>query len=435
MNGTRTSLDLAVSASSKERHNVGLLTALARRVLFALLQRIEHGQLVIKDGEDRYVFGQTDGSGLRISVTVHDPRLYSAVAFGGSVGSGEAYMAGYWSCDDLPGLFRVIVRNRAVLDSIDLGWVRFKAPFYKLFNRLRQNTKKGSRRNISDHYDLGNDFYSLFLDESMTYSCGIFHGEGCSLVQASEAKYDRICKKLSIQPDEHVLEIGTGWGGFAIHAAGQYGCQVTTTTISTEQFSLAKQRVREAGLSDRITILKKDYRDLTGQYNKLVSIEMVEAVGHNYLETFFNCCSQRLTKDGMMFLQAITLPDQSYELQLKTVDFIKRYIFPGSCIPSLAAISNAIAKASDLRLFHFEDITPHYATTLRLWRENFMARLDEVKKQGFSDSFIRMWEYYLSYCEGSFEERYLGDVQMVFVKPWNRSAPILPALENKDISC
>ncbi len=429
MNGTRTPVDFAVSASDKTRVAMGAWARLGRRVLFAVLRKVERGQIIVKDGRERQTFGRPDGSGLRAEVTVYDSRFYPAVAFGGSIGSGEAYMAGFWDCDDLTALFRVVVRNRAMLDSIELGWARLKAPFYKLHNRLRRNTRKGSRRNIGDHYDLGNDFYSLFLDETMTYSCGIFEGEGCRLDEASAAKYDRICRKLLIGPQDHVLEIGTGWGGFALHAARRYRCRVTTTTISDEQYSLARSRVEEAGLDGRVTVLREDYRDLGGKFDKLVSIEMVEAVGNSYLEHFFHCCSDRLKESGMMLLQSITLPDQSYDLQLRTVDFIKRYIFPGSCIPSVAAISNAVAKATDLRLFHLEDIGPHYATTLRLWRQRFMLQAHEVKLLGFSESFIRMWEYYLCYCEGGFAEHYLGDVQMIFVKPFCRRESILGSID------
>jgi len=275
----------------------------------------------------------------------------------------------------------------------------------------------GSRKNILAHYDLGNDFYALFLDETMTYSCAIFEQENSSLKQASEAKYDRICRKLQLAAGDRVIEIGTGWGGFAVHAARNYGVQVTTTTISDEQHQFARQRIKAAGLEDRITLLKKDYRDLSGKFDKLVSIEMIEAVGHQYLPIFFRTCSRLLKDDGIMALQAITIGDQIFDRHKRTVDFIKRYIFPGSCIPSITAISIALAKATDLRLVHLEDITPHYARTLREWRRRFFTNIKKVRALGFSDTFVRMWEYYLCYCEGGFAERYLGDVQMLFVKP------------------
>jgi cyclopropane-fatty-acyl-phospholipid synthase len=300
---------------------------------------------------------------------------------------------------------------------MEKGLARLTAPVYKLYHHVRKNTKVGSRKNILAHYDLGNDFYALFLDETMTYSCAIFEQENSSLKQASEAKYDRICRKLQLAAGDRVIEIGTGWGGFAVHAARNYGVQVTTTTISDEQHQFARQRIKAAGLEDRITLLKKDYRDLSGKFDKLVSIEMIEAVGHQYLPIFFRTCSRLLKDDGIMALQAITIGDQIFDRHKRTVDFIKRYIFPGSCIPSITAISIALAKATDLRLVHLEDITPHYARTLREWRRRFFTNIKKVRALGFSDTFVRMWEYYLCYCEGGFAERYLGDVQMLFVKP------------------
>jgi cyclopropane-fatty-acyl-phospholipid synthase len=337
-------------------------------------------------------------------------------------------MAGDWTCDDLTGLIRIILQNPELFLELDRGWARLTAPLHKAYHFLNRNTPQGSRRNITAHYDLGNDFYGLFLDETLTYSCGIFEKGKCTLADASRAKYDRICRKLSLGPDDRLMEIGTGWGGFAIHAASQYGCRVTTTTISPRQHELARKRVQEAGLGDRVEVRLQDYRDLRGKFDKLVSIEMIEAVGHQFLNTFFRCCSGLLKEDGMMALQAITIPDQFYDRHSRSVDFIKRYIFPGSCIPSVEAICRAVAKTTDLRLFHLEDITPHYARTLRTWRERFFDRLPEVRAMGFSDSFIRMWEFYLCYCEASFAERYNGDVQMIFTKPLCRGDSILPPL-------
>ena len=305
---------------------------------------------------------------------------------------------------------------------------RITAPIYKFFHLLRSNTKKGSRINITAHYDLGNDFYQLFLDETLTYSCGIFEGEDSTLKDASLAKYDRICKKLDLSPTDHLVEIGTGWGGFAIHAAHNYGCRITTTTISRAQYDLAKDRIDKAGVADKVELLLEDYRELKGEYDKLVSIEMIEAVGHQYLDTFFSSCSKLLRKDGMMLLQAITIADHIFEQHKRSVDFIKRYIFPGSCIPSVAAMCRSISRTSDLRLFHLEDITVHYARTLRAWRKRFLANVDKVRNLGYPETFIRMWEYYLCYCEGGFTERYLGDVQMLLTKPLCRRPPILPPL-------
>ncbi|NTV57484.1 MAG: class I SAM-dependent methyltransferase [Deltaproteobacteria bacterium] len=401
----------------------------AKRVLISLLKKLNFGEIVLTDGEEQHVFGRrSETCDLHASLTVLHPRFYSQVLFGGSIGAGEAYMAGHWSSDDLTLLLRIVLLNQSVFAGLDRGLSRLKAPLYKAYHFLHKDSRKGSRINIAAHYDLGNDFYALFLDETLTYSCGIFDSPECSLQEASVAKYDRICKKLQLSNKDHVLEIGTGWGGFAIHAASQYGCRVTTTTISRAQHDLALERIRTAGVEDKVHVLFKDYRDLKGRFDKLVSIEMIEAVGHHYLETFFRCCSNLLTERGVMALQAITIADHVFEKHKKEVDFIKRYIFPGSCIPSVTAMGDAVAAATDLRLIHLEDITPHYARTLRTWRERFFENILQVRALGYSETFIRMWEFYLCYCEAGFEERYLGDVQMFFAKPLWRGEPLLPSL-------
>ncbi len=405
------------------------LDGLAKALLLRLLQRLQRGRLTIVDDQERRIFGETgEGFPLNATLTVHHPRFYSSTMFGGSTGAGESYMAGQWSADDLTTVVRIMALNRDVLEGLDRGWARLTAPLNKIFHLFRTNTREGSRANIAAHYDVGNDFYELFLDGTMTYSCGIFEREDSTLREASLAKYDRICKKLALSPGDHVVEIGAGWGGFAIHAAKEFGCRITTTTISKAQYQLTRERVEEAGLLDRVEVLQKDYRDLRGKYDKLVSIEMIEAVGHEYLDTFFRACGRLLREEGTMLLQAITMIDQGFERHKRSVDFIKRYIFPGSCIPSIEVMCRAIARASDLRLFHLEDITPHYARTLRMWRERFFANIDKVRALGYSNTFIRMWEYYLCYCEGGFEERYMGDVQMLLTKPLSRCPPILPPL-------
>jgi len=330
-------------------------------------------------------------------------------------------MEGFWSADDLTTVMRILALNQKAFEDMEKGLARLTAPFYKFYHYVRKNTKAGSRKNILAHYDLGNDFYALFLDQTMTYSCGIFEQQDSTLKQASEAKYDRICRKLQLAPGERIVEIGTGWGGFAVHAARHYGVHVTTTTISDKQHQFAQNRIKAAGLAECITLLKKDYRDLSGKFDKLVSIEMIEAVGHHFYDTFFKACSRLLKDDGMMALQAITIGDQIFDRHKRSVDFIKRYIFPGSCIPSITAINNAVARSTDLQLVHLEDITPHYARTLGEWRRRFFANIDAVRTQGFSETFIRMWEYYLCYCEGGFAERYIGDVQLILAKPlWRR---------------
>jgi len=392
----------------------------------AVLRRLEGltwGGITIVEGTETRSYGVHDaGGGPEVTVTVHDPRFYGTLALGGSVGAAESYMVGDWSCDDLAGLIRILVRNASVMFEMEGGLARLSAAAMRMFHWLRRNTRTGSRANIRAHYDLGNDFYSLFLDETMTYSCGIFENASTTLAEASIEKHDRICRKLHLSPADHVIEIGCGWGGFAVHAARKYGCRVTGTTISQQQYEWATRRVEESGLTDRVRILFEDYRDLDGVYDKLVSIEMIEAVGHQYLGRFLDCCSRLLKPDGLMALQAITIVDQQYAQHVRTVDFIKRYIFPGSCLVSVTALCQAATRNTDLRAVHLEDISPHYAETLRRWRQAFLARLDDVRAQGFDDAFIRMWEFYLSYCEGAFEEHYIGDVQMVLAKPLHRLA-------------
>jgi len=412
-----------------DKKKSGWLDSAARRGVFRLISRLKEGEVVLEDRNGIYRFGATNtGFPLQATITVRHPRFYRNVFSRGSIGAGESYMAGYWSTDNLIPLIRIILRNQIIMKGMESGWARLTAPIYNLYHYFQRNSRKGSRNNIKAHYDLGNDFYRLFLDDTWTYSSGIFESDDSSLEDASTAKYDRLCRKLALSPEDHVLEIGSGWGGFAIHAAQNYGCRVTTTTISDAQYALAKQRIQEAGLTGGVKILKKDYRDLTGSYDKLVSIEMIEAVGHQYYDKFFKTCSDLLKPDGMMAIQAITIGDHVFDRHKYSADFIKRYIFPGSCIPSITAMHQSVATVSNLRLFHLEDITPHYAKTLRRWRERFFDKIDRIKGLGFGENFVRMWDFYLSYCEAGFAERYIGNVQMVFTKPLCRRDPILPEL-------
>ena len=390
-------------------------------LLFSRLQKIEIGQVKIVDQLGEELFGNSEHSDeLSVAIKVNDQRFYSDIAFGGTVAAGEAYMQGYWSCNNLTGLVRIMLRNRQVMDDVEGGFSLFKAPILRFIHWLNRNSQAGSRRNIEAHYDLGNEMFELFLDPTMMYSCAYYPDNQASLNQASTAKLQRICEKLQLSEQDHVVEIGTGWGGFAIYAASHFGCKVTTTTISKQQYEVARQRVIAAGLEDKVTLLMQDYRDLQGTYDKLVSIEMIEAVGPQYLETYFAKCSTLLKPDGIMLIQAITIQDQFYDQAIKSVDFIQRYIFPGGFIPSVTAISNAVKKSTDTRLFQMEDIGPHYATTLRDWRKNFFNNIEQIKGLGYSNQFIAMWEFYLCYCEGGFLERTLGTSHMVFIKPENR---------------
>jgi len=417
---------IPLSSSLIDEDNSGLLTRIARRLVHKQLSRITMGEIVLRENHTDYYFGQvSDDFPLRVTIDVKHSSLYRDVAFGGSSGSGEAYMNGSWHCSDLVGLVRIFLRNRAVLDSMDYGLTRFRAPLEKLMHRLNRNTRKGSRKNIHAHYDIGNELFRLFLDETMMYSSAYYATDEMDLAQAAVAKLDLVCRKLALRETDHLLEIGTGWGGLALHAARHYGCRVTTTTISEEQYQLATERVNRAGLTDRVTVLKQDYRDLDGQYDKLVSIEMIEAIGHQYMDTYFEKCATLLKADGLMLIQAITIREQLYESALSDVDFIKKYIFPGGFLPSAGAMTEAIGKCTDMKLFHLQDIGPHYARTLRDWRDNFFSRLEDIRSLGYSEEFIRLWEYYFCYCEGGFIERDIGTVQMLLTKPQNRRDPVI----------
>jgi cyclopropane-fatty-acyl-phospholipid synthase len=395
------------------------LQRLGRNALLGQLQHLQEGEVIVAESGVIRRFG-VNGSTLTARIDVADSQFWADAAFGGSIGAAESFIRGHWRCERLTDLVRIMVLNRDVLNGMEGGLAVISAPLRRVLHWLNRNSKAGSRRNIAAHYDLGNELFRLFLDDTMAYSCGIFERPDATLLEASLAKFDAACRKLQLCDQDHLLEIGTGWGGLAIHAARHYGCRVTTTTISRAQFELAQERVRAAGLSDRIELLLTDYRDLTGQYDKLVSIEMVEAVGHRYLDTYLAKCSSLLEPDGAMLLQAITIQDQIYADALRNVDFIQRYVFPGSFIPSVTALARAATKATDMRVVRLDDIGPHYATTLRLWREAFFANLDKVRALGYSEEFIRLWDYYLCYCEGGFAERQLGDVQMLLTKRRSR---------------
>ncbi len=398
---------------------------LAARLLLSRLERIESGSLSVYADGARHDFGDPRQEGApHAAIRVHDPRFWSTVVRRGSVGAGEAYAAGWWTSDDPTAVVRLFVRNRDALTGLEGGLALLSKPFLAAWHALRRNTERGSRSNIRAHYDLSNEFFALFLDETMTYSCGVFADEGTTLREASIAKIDRLCRKLELAPGDHLLEIGTGWGALALHAAREYGCRVTTTTISREQHDLAAERIRAAGLEDRVTLLFEDYRRLEGTYDKLVSVEMIEAVGHRYYDEFFRRCAALLRPEGTMALQAITIADQHYERAKGSVDFIQRHIFPGSCIPSVSALCASMTRASDLRVTDLEDIGPHYTTTLAAWRQSLRERWDDARALGYSDEFLRLWEFYFCYCEGGFAERHISDVQMLLARPLAR--PLAP---------
>jgi cyclopropane-fatty-acyl-phospholipid synthase len=407
---------------------LGGVERLLRKRLLDLLGRLRDCELRLVDGDGELRLGipaTTPQATLKATLRINDAGFWRALAANGSVGAAEAYMDGLWECDDLVALVRILVRNRDTLDAMEGGVARVGGWLMRLWHATQRNTRGGSRRNIAAHYDLGNRLFELFLDDSMMYSSAIFAHADESLESASRRKLDRICSKLQLSPATRVIEIGTGWGGFAIHAARHYGCHVTTTTISREQHDEAARRIQQAGLGERVSLLLQDYRDLGGTYDRLVSIEMIEAIGHQYLDTYFSKVATLLQPDGMALIQAITIEDHRYRQALDSVDFIKRYVFPGSFIPSVTAMQGAMAK-TDLRLFNLEDIGPSYALTLQHWRVRFMARLAEVRALGYPERFIRMWEFYLAYCEGGFIERSIGNAQLLLTRPACRREQWLP---------
>ena len=376
-----------VDDDSAEESAFAPVAALGRRLLLAQFARLRDGEIRLLDDRGERSYGQRSARcPLSATIEVRDPQFYADAAFGGTVGAGAAYIRGHWRCSDLTALVRIMVVNRKLMEGMDSRWSLLSRPLLRVFHALHRNSRAGSARNIAAHYDLGNEFYAA-------------------------------CRKLELQPGDHLLEIGTGWGGLAMHAAQHYGCRVTTTTISRRQHDYAAERIARAGLNERITLRLDDYRDLKGQYDKLVSIEMIEAVGARFLDTYLQKCGSLLKDSGAMLLQAITIQDQHYRAALRTVDFIQRYVFPGSFIPSVSAIGDSLRRVTDLKVFHLEDIGPHYVRTLATWRRNFCERLAAVRRLGMSEQFIRLWEFYLCYCEGGFAERQLGDVQMLLTKP------------------
>ncbi|RDZ28066.1 SAM-dependent methyltransferase [Lysobacter silvisoli] len=406
----------------------GTLDRCLRTRLLAQLDALQGGAVELTDPLGVAQFGQTTGAAPPLRLSVHHSGFYRALAGQGSVGAAEAYMDGAWDCSDLVGLVRLLVRNRDLLDAMERGPARLGGWALRAAHALRRNTRLGARRNIAAHYDLGNPFFRLFLSEDLMYSSALYAGDDDTLETASARKLARICEKLRLTPEDHVIEIGSGWGGFAVHAARAHGCRVTTTTISHEQHALARQRVAEAGLQDRVTVLLSDYRDLQGQYDKLVSIEMVEAIGPHYLPTYFAMLGRLLKPDGLALIQAITIEDHRYEQAVRSVDFIKRHIFPGSFIPSIAALLAAKTRSCDLALVHLEDFGPSYARTLHAWRQRFLAQRELVRAQGFDERFARMWEFYLAYCEGGFLERSIGVAHLLLAKPGYRGGSYLPGL-------
>ncbi|MGM8938618.1 class I SAM-dependent methyltransferase [Psychrobacter glaciei] len=407
---------------------------LARKLIFRALKHVQFGSITLIEAFDEHApkeqsFGSKAAEGisssavgrhpLNVTLMIHDSAVYRQLLFGGSIALADSYINGEWDTDDLTGLIRLAARNLAVLNQLENRFAAVSKTFEKAKHRLRSNDKSGSKSNILAHYDLGNDMYERFLDDTMMYSSAVYQSPDTTLSDAQQHKLALICQRLQLSADDHVIEIGTGWGGFAIYAAKHYGCHITTTTISDAQYNEAQQRVEAAGLSDKITLLKQDYRELTGQYDKLVSIEMIEAVGHEFLPTFFAKCNSLLKPTGLMVLQAITFNDQNYQDYIDSVDFIQTHIFPGGCLLSNQELNTQFTEQTDMVIKQLHDYGFDYAYTLRDWRTAFMAQRNEIKALGYDEAFIRLWEFYFCYCEGGFLERTIGVVQVTAVKPNN----------------
>lgn len=399
--------------SEHASRSAGRWPGLFRSAVHRGLAAMDAGTLILSEPEGTSTFG----SGEPVArISVYSPAFYRSLVFGGSVGAGESYMDGHWDCDDLTALIRIMARNRGVLDGLEGKASTPAALLAAVAHSWRRNTRKGSRRNIEAHYDLGNDLFRLFLDDSMMYSSAVFDTAEQTLEQASEAKLLRLCGKLDLRPGQHLLEIGTGWGGLAIFAAERFGCRVTTATISKAQYEYAQALVADRGLSRKVDVLLTDYRALSGRYDKLVSVEMVEAVGHQYLDAYFRTCARLLRPTGLMAMQAIVIRDAKYHRALKRADFIKQYIFPGGFIPCNSVLT-AAAGAADMTLVNLEDFAGDYALTLREWRRRLNQNRSKAIELGFDARFLRMWHFYFAYCEGGFLERTISDVQMLFAMP------------------
>ena len=419
ISGCQTNVTKKVTKGTKAKNaQDSFATRWSRALLIKMLSKLEFGKLVLTEGDKQWRFGK--GKSPCARVTILESTAYRKILFGGSIGGGEAYVDKLWDVDDLTALVRIMVLNMSLLDQMEKGLAWLLRPVDLARHLFNSNNKRGSKRNILAHYDLGNEMYGAFLDPTMMYSSAIYPKPDSNLLEAQQHKLEEICRKLDLQPTDLVIEIGTGWGGFALHAARKYGCHVTTTTISNAQHAEAKSRVEAAGLSDKITLLQCDYRDLSGQYDKLVSIEMIEAVGHKFLPGFFQKCGELLKPDGKMLLQAITIADQKYKQYVRTVDFIQRYIFPGGCLPSNNRMVQLIADKTDMIVRQIDDFGFDYARTIEDWRHRFNKAYTSLQEQGYDETFRRLWNYYLCYCQGGFLERSISVVHVVATRPGNR---------------
>ncbi len=397
--------------------STGSLNRWCRERLLGKFSKLESGAITVDEGNRSWQLGTPQSGELTAKIFVNDPNFYSRIMFGATIGSAESFIDGDWDTDDLTAVIRIFIQNMPQMVRLEKTWARFKNSLHWMAHLRRKNTLEGSRKNIEDHYDLGNDFYKLFLDPTMNYSSGIFPDASASMYEASIRKMDRIGTKLRLKPTDHLLEIGTGWGGLAIHLAKKFGCQITTTTISRQQYKYARKQVAEQGLRDQVHVVLSDYRDLKGKFDKIVSIEMIEAVGHEFYDQYFAKCAEMLADDGLMLIQSITMSQQNYQHHIRNIDFIRRYVFPGGCLPSVVALAQSVGSVTNMRMAHLEDITEHYVTTLQDWRHRFHDAIEEVRSLGYDQKFIRLWHFYLCYCEAAFAERRVHNVQLLFAQP------------------
>ena len=395
--------------------------SLVRSAVLYQLQSLTQGELIIEQGDERFQFGQAQPGMPSARVTIESDHAFRLVLLNGALGAAEAFVLGRWHSEQLRQVIRIFALNRSVVQGMNRGIAGLCKPVARVAHWLNRNNQQGSRRNIAAHYDLGNALFKLFLDPSLMYSSAIYAQEQMTLAQAQQYRLQVICEKLQLCEQDHIIEIGCGWGGFALYAAQQYRCKVTATTLSAQQYEYTQQAVIQAGLADRITVLQQDYRLLQGQYDKLVSIEMIEAVGHAYYGQYFKQCSDLLRPNGIALIQAITIQDQAYAYYRKNVDFIQKYIFPGGHLPCMTQMMIALTKHTDMRLGHMEDITRHYERTLQDWRQAFLSQRSRIQALGYDEYFIRLWQYYFCYCEGGFAEHTIQAVQLLLVKPLYRT--------------
>lgn len=390
------------------------MSKLAKKLVIHKLSQLQAGQIILHDQQEQYAFGQAGG--LSATVQVINPKFYTASLLHGSLGIAQSYIDGDWQTDNLTNLIRIVIQNEEAMRKLDSAFTKFPYLLMDLLAKIQKNTVGRARKYIHAHYDMGNEFFQTFLGDTLMYSCGIFETPEDTLESAQMRKINKIVEKLAPKPDDHILEIGTGWGTLAIYLAQNYGCRVTTTTISDEQYRFVEARILKLNLQDRITLLNQDYRKLQGKFDKIVSIEMIEAVGHQYFDAFFAQCDHLLKPGGLLMIQAIIINEQTYEQAKEHLDFIKKHIFPGSCLPSIYRMGQSIANHTNFQWLSLNDIGRNYTTTLLMWNERFMQNLEKVRQLGFSEQFIRLWQYYLCYCAAGFQEDYISDVQLLLRK-------------------